>query len=236
MNIKFCILVIISSTNILSAQPNYNDWDKFLKKYVSDSGDVDYTAIKANKAELTKIINIFERSKPDKTWNKNEQLAFWINAYNVFTIQLITDNYPLKSIRDLDGGKTWDVKRIKIGSKMYSLNNIENDIIRPEFKDARIHFAVNCATKSCPPLLNAAFIPKTLDVQLDNQTKKFINHKKYQRISSSEIKLSKIMDWYAVDFGNVINFINKYSNTKIKPNIKIAYLEYDWQLNDSKLK
>jgi hypothetical protein len=213
------------------AQPDFKSWDTFLKKYVSSTGDVDYKSIKANKKELDTIIKGFSAVNVLPSWSKNEQLAFWINAYNAFTIQLIVENYPLKSIQNLDGGKTWDVKRITIGGKKYSLNNIENDIIRPQFKDARIHFAVNCAAKSCPPLLNEAFFSKSLDAQLDAVTKKFINNTKFQSITPSRLTLSKIFDWYAVDFGEIVTFMNKYSTIKVNKNATIAYKDYDWALN-----
>ncbi len=216
------------------AQPDYKAWDVFLKKYVSASGDVDYKSIKANKKSLDSIVRSFSGVTVSPTWSKNDQLAFWINAYNAFTIDLIVNNYPLKSIQNLDGGKPWDVKRITIGSKKYSLNNIENDIIRPQFKDARIHFAVNCGAKSCPPLLNAAYVGKTLDAQLDAVTKKFINNTKYQTIKSTKLTLSKIFDWYAVDFGDRVTFVNKYSTTKVNKNAFITFKEYDWSLNEKK--
>lgn len=229
-----CFLLSISLISSIYAQPDYRSWDGFLRKYVSASGEVNYSKIKSNKSELDNIIKSFSTVNIGSSWNKNEQLAYWINAYNAFTIKLIADNYPLSSIQNLDGGKTWDVMRISIGGKKYSLNNIENDIIRKQFKDARIHFAVNCGAKSCPPLLNAAFLPSTLEAQLENQTKKIFTTSKLQQLSASKVKLSKIMDWYASDFGNLIDFINKYSNIKINAKAKIEYLNYDWTLNDSK--
>lgn len=225
------IFLLWSIGQTSEAQPDYKSWDTFLKKYVSATGDVDYKSIKSNKKELDAITKIFTATSVLPSWSKNDQLAFWINAYNVFTIDLIINNYPLKSIQGLDGGKPWDVKRINIGGKKYSLNNIENDIIRPQFKDARIHFAVNCAAKSCPPILNGAFFGKTIDTQLDEVTKKFINNKKYQTITSSNLTLSKIFDWYGADFGNIVTFINKYSNVKVNKSATIAYKDYDWALN-----
>jgi len=225
---------IICSLNILQAQPDYTSWDTFLKKYVSVSGDVDYKSIKANRKELDAITKSFSAVSVLPSWSKNDQLAFWINAYNIFTIQLIVDNYPIKSIQNLDGGKTWDVKRITMNGKKYSLNNIENDIIRPQFKDARIHFAVNCAAKSCPPILNAAFFGKSLDTQLEAVTKKFINNSKFQTIAASKLTLSKIFDWYAVDFGDINTFVNKYSTVKVNKNTVVIFKEYDWTLNDKK--
>ena len=213
------------------AQPDFKAWDTFLKKYVSATGDVDYKSIKANRKELDAITKTFSATSVLPSWSKSDQLTFWINAYNAFTIDLIINNYPLKSIQGLDGGKPWDVKRINIGGKKYSLNNIENDIIRPQFKDAKIHFAVNCAAKSCPPILNGAFFGKTLDTQLDEVTKKFINNKKYQTITSSNLTLSKIFDWYGADFGDIVTFINKYSNVKVNKSATIAFKDYDWALN-----
>ncbi len=234
MRILICLFIFISGKTAVVAQPDYKSWDTFLKKYVSASGDVDYKSIKANKKELEAITKAFSATSVLTSWSKNDQLAFWINAYNVFTIDLIVNHYPIKSIQNLDGGKPWDVKRIAIGGKKYSLNNIENDIIRPQFKDARIHFAVNCAAKSCPPILNGAFFSKSLDEQLDAVTKKFVNNTKYQNITSGKMTLSKIFDWYKVDFGDIAAFINKYSTIKVNNNTAIVYKEYDWSLNEKK--
>jgi Protein of unknown function, DUF547 len=234
MRILIYLFLFLSCKTIVVAQPDYKSWDTFLKKYVSASGDVDYKSIKANKKELEAITKTFSATTVSTSWSKNDQLAFWINVYNVFTIDLIVNNYPIKSIQNLDGGKTWDVKRITIGGKKYSLNNIENDIIRPQFKDARIHFAVNCAAKSCPPILNGAFSGKSLDEQLDVVTKKFISNIKYQHITTSKMTLSKIFDWYGVDFGDLRTFINKYSIIKVNKKTTISFKEYDWSLNDKK--
>ncbi|MFZ1750648.1 MAG: DUF547 domain-containing protein [Saprospiraceae bacterium] len=230
MIIRILLLFIISISSA-HTQPDYKAWDVFLKKYVTASGEVNYTAIKAKRGDLDAIVKSFENTKVETSWSKDDQLAFWINAYNVFTVKLIVDNFPLKSIQNLDKGKTWDVQRFVVGGNKFSLNNIENDIIRARFKDARIHFAVNCAAKSCPPLLNGAFFSKTLDKQLTDQTVKFFNNSKYQNITAASVSLSKIMDWYRSDFGNMISFINQYSKTKVNSNAKISFLEYDWALN-----
>lgn len=231
MRLLFFIFILFLG-HVGHAQPDYKPWDVFLKKYVSAAGEVDYKSIKANKKELDGITKTFSTTAAMSTWNKNDQLAFWINVYNAFTIDLIVNNYPIKSIQNLDGGKPWDVKRITIAGKKYSLNNIENDIIRPQFKDARIHFAVNCGAKSCPPLLNGAFFGKSLDAQLDAVTKKFINNPKYQSIAASKLMLSKIFDWYAADFGDKIAFLNKYSTLKVNKNSSVVFKDYDWTLND----
>jgi len=159
-------------------------------------------------------------------------MSYWINAYNAFTVKLIVDNYPLKSITKLENGKPWDKKWIKLGGKTYSLNNIENDILRPTYKDARIHFAVNCAAKSCPPLLNKAWTSRNLESNFERQAKAFINNNTYNKIGGNEIEISKIFEWYAVDFGNIVKYVNKYASTKADAKAKVKYMEYNWDLNE----
>jgi hypothetical protein len=159
-------------------------------------------------------------------------MAYWINAYNAFTVKLIIDNWPVSSIRDIHNGDPWNVKWIELEGKKYSLNQIENDILRPRYGDARIHFAVNCAAKSCPPLLNRAFTSEQLNAQLDQQARSFINSTQYNSISPQSIQVSKIFDWYAADFGNLIDYLNQYSNTTIRSGAKVSFLEYDWGLNN----
>ena len=151
---------------------------------------------------------------------------------SAFTVKLIVDNYPLESITKLHGGKPWDHKWIKLGDKTYTLNNIENDILRPQYKDARVHFAVNCAAKSCPPLLNRAWNKRNVSSYYEKQAKAFVNNSNYNKISADKVEISKIFEWYAADFGDLITYLNKYSKTKINPGAKISYIEYDWKLNE----
>ncbi|MBL7793320.1 MAG: DUF547 domain-containing protein [Saprospiraceae bacterium] len=229
MKLLLCCLLCHAAVAAYS-QPNYQAYNALLANYVSKTGEVNYKALKTNPAALIRAIDSFAKQTPSSKWSKNEQLAFWINAYNVFTIKLITDNYPLKSIMELDGGKTWDVKRIKIGGELYSLNQIENEIIRPQFKDARIHFALNCAAKSCPPLYDKAYLPSQLEQQLDERTRSFVRSTNNE-LSEKTVKISKIFDWYKADFGDLIVFLNKYADVKISPQAKITYAEYDWTVN-----
>ncbi|MEM6378832.1 MAG: DUF547 domain-containing protein [Bacteroidota bacterium] len=212
-------------------KPNHTNWNSLLVKYVNSRGDVNYAGFKADKAKLQAYLDELSNNPPQSSWSRNEKMAFWINAYNAFTIKLIIDNYPVKSITNLKGGKPWDVKWVKIGAKTYSLNNIENDILRPQYKDARIHFAVNCAAESCPPLLNKAWTASQLNNYFEKQAKAFINNTSYNKITASKVQVSKIFDWYKEDFGNLIDYLNQYSNTKIKSNAKVEFLEYDWVLN-----
>ena len=214
------------------SKPNHDAWNDLLKKHVSADGKVNYKGFKQDMPALESYLGDLTRNPIQNDWSRPEKMAYWINAYNAFTIKLILDNYPLKSIIALDNGKTWDIKRIQLGEKTYSLNGIENDILRPQYKDARIHFAVNCAAKSCPPLLNRAWTGDNLSKYLDQQAKAFINNSKYNKISADAVQISKIFEWYAADFGDIIAYLNKYSNVKINPAATITYLEYDWALNE----
>ena len=211
---------------------SHQKWDAMLRKYVSASGKVNYSGFKSESANLDGYLKDLQKNPPTDSWSRNKAMAYWINAYNAFTIKLILNNYPVSSITKLEGGKPWDKKWINLGEKTYSLNNIENDIIRPVYKDARIHFAVNCAAKSCPPLLNRAWTADNLEANFEKQAKAFINNASFNKISSNKVAVSKIFEWYAVDFGNLIDYLNKYSNEKINQNAKVEFMEYNWDLNN----
>jgi hypothetical protein len=209
----------------------HDAFDAILKKYVSTTGKVNYKDLKVNKADLEAYTKALSENPPAEKAPKAERYAYWINAYNAFTLKLIVDNYPLSTITKLDGGKPWDVKRITIGGKKYSLNDIENNILRP-MGDARIHFAINCAAKSCPPLHNVAFTATNLNSILESRTKRFINDTKANVLKDNELKISKIFDWYGKDFDNIPEFINRFANIKVKSDAKIVFMEYDWSLNE----
>jgi hypothetical protein len=210
----------------------HKPWTQLLTQHVSASGKVDYKGFIQSKEQLNQYLESLASQTPTQTWSRNEAMAYWINAYNAFTVKLIIDNWPVSSIRDIHNGDPWNVKWIELEGKKYSLNQIENDILRPRYGDARIHFAVNCAAKSCPPLLNRAFTSEQLNAQLDQQARSFINSTQYNSISPQSIQVSKIFDWYAADFGNLIDYLNQYSNTTIRSGAKVSFLEYDWGLND----
>ncbi len=210
---------------------DHSDWGALLKIHVSSSGNVNYEGFKSDKNKLEAYLTKLQNNPVQSGWSRNEQMAYWVNAYNAFTVKLILDNYPVSSIRDIHGGNPWDVKWIKIGGESYSLNNIENDILRPQFKDARIHFAVNCAAKSCPPLLNKAWTAANLEANFERQASNFINNANYNRLTSSRVEISKIFEWYSGDFGTIIDFLNRYAEIEINSNAEVTYREYDWKLN-----
>ncbi len=223
--------------------PDHSGWNALLQKNVSPDGRVNYKGFVADKAALENYLKLLSENAPDRnSWSEEEQLAYWINAYNAFTVKLIVDNYPTESIRDL-GPKlkiplvkdVWHYKFFKIGGQESSLDEIEHSILRKEFEEPRIHFAINCASVSCPPLLNEAFLPETLESQLDKVAKDFINDSSRNRITSNDIEISAIFSWFKGDFtknGTLIDFLNQYSMTKISQKAKVSHMKYDWNLNE----
>lgn len=237
--IQSCSAVESPTSN--AAPVSHESWDKLLKKHVNSTGFVNYGGFKKDQVELKKYLNMLESNAPAKSWSKDEKLAYWINAYNAFTIQLILDNADQKitSIKDI-GSKIkipfvntpWDVKFINIGGQKMDLNNIEHGIIRKQFKEPRIHFALVCAAKSCPPLRNEAFVASRLDKQLQDQGEKFINDPSKNKITISSAKVSKILDWYGGDFDkSKVDIINDYSKVKVNKDASVSYMDYNWALN-----
>lgn len=221
----------VPETAPVPGAPSHRQWDDLLRRYVGATGKVDYAGFQKDKAALQQYLDLLAANPVADNWSRQEKMAYWINAYNAFTVKLIVDNYPVNSIRDLDKGNPWDVARIRLGTRTYSLNGIENDILRPQFQDARIHFAINCAARSCPPLLNRAFTAERLDQQLDQQARQFINNAAFNQLSANKANVSKIFEWYAKDFGNLVDFLNRYADTKLPKDAAISYVEYDWALN-----
>ncbi len=214
---------------------DYIQWNGFLTQHVSSSGKVNYSKIKADKKQLEAIISMFEKNYPTSSWSSKQKLAYWINAYNLYTLKLVSDHYPISSITKITA-KPWDKKFIVLGGETLSLNDIEHKKIRAKNNEPRIHFALNCASESCPILYNKAFTAKNLSYQLTKQTKRFLADKSKNDFSDPKnIKISSIFDWYKGDFekkeGSVVAFINKYRTEQlVDPNI--TYLEYLWGLNE----
>ena len=209
--------------------PSHDLFTKLLRRYVSPQGQVDYAGLTKDRVLVDTYLEQLSQNPPAADWSRDERLAYWINAYNAGTLQLIVDNYPVASITDLDNGKPWDVKRVELGGTTYSLNEIENDIIRPRFGEPRIHFAVNCAAKSCPPLRNEAYTAERLDAQLEEQTRKFLNNEAYTAVDGDQLRVSKIFEWYGEDFEDLPAFIARYRD--VPAGAQITYAEYDWALN-----
>ena len=223
---------VIKPKMVSNANLDHSAWNKLLKKHVQENGDVDYKGFKADKTALEDYVNYLSKQVPQQSWTVQEQLAYFINVYNANTIKLIIDNYPLKSIKDISS--PWLKNRIKIGDEEFSLADIENGILR-KMNEPRIHFAINCASASCPKLLNEAYTAKNVMDLMEKATLEFINNTDKNEIASSNIKISEIFKWYKNDFtenGTLIDYINQFSKTKINANTEINYKDYDWSLND----
>jgi hypothetical protein len=207
-------------------------FDDLLKKYVSNAGNVNYEGLKKEVKTLHQYIGLLKEFQPTDGWTKNDKLAYWINAYNALTIDLILRNYPVKSIKDIKD--PWDQHLWKFGDKWLNLNAIEHEILRP-MNEPRIHFAIVCASVSCPKLQNETFTAANLDEQLSKATKEFLNDTSKNELSEDHIKISKIFKWFKKDFEqnrSLIDFISTYSDIKISESAKKSYDDYNWDLND----
>ncbi|WP_017730338.1 DUF547 domain-containing protein [Nafulsella turpanensis] len=222
--------------------PGHESWTLLLQKHVDEKGMVDYKGFMQDREQLTNYLRLLEENPPGEKWSEAEKLAYWINAYNAYTIDLVLEHYPLKSIKDIGTviqipfvNSPWDIEFIEIGGKEYDLNNIEHNIIREEFEEPRIHFALVCAAVSCPKLRREAYTAEKLHAQLREQTKTFLANPERNQIGAKKVKLSKLFDWYKGDFtkeGSLIDFLNQYTPVQIEEDAKIDYLEYDWSLNE----
>ena len=246
----FLALVIVAP---VSAQVDNRLFDEILAAFVED-GRVNYEGLCEDR-RLLDYTRQLSAVDPATFESDDEKLAFWINAYNAFTLKLICDNYPVESINDLHfGGRlvghalkktAWDKDFITINGEKYTLNNIEHDIIRKDFDEPRIHFALVCAAVSCPPLRREAFVASRLDEQLTGQGLVFFTQVDKNRVDveARTVYLSKIMDWYGDDFGDsdqaLLAYVSRFFPKDVGSVLaddpgswKVKYTEYDWGLND----
>lgn len=221
-----------SNTTAITKSIDHQKWNRLLQKHVTANGNVDYLGLKKDLIQLQTYLDELSANVPQKSWSKNAVLAYWINAYNAFTVKLILDHYPVKSIKDIK--RPWDQEFIVLGNRTYSLGDIEHEILR-EMNEPRIHFAINCASFSCPELANKAYTEQNLEQQLDTAAKTFVNDKTKNMIKADYIEISKIFKWFSGDFetqGTLIDFLNKYSTLKIDNDAKVKYKDYNWSLNE----
>jgi hypothetical protein len=227
--------VFISCVESLWAANFDNAYAELLKKYVTTDG-VRYGAWKNNPEDVRALNEVVGKiaepgAVPD---SKKDQLAFYVNAYNAWILHEALQKYPTKSVKD-PLFTFFLGKRIKVGGELMSFNHLEKDLIRAKFGEPRVHFALNCASRSCPPLLPEPFRGSTLDAQLDRIARGFINGRGVQ-VKGRQIALSKIFDWYKEDFaaaGGVLPFINRYRQPPIPADSQITIMDYDWSLNKS---
>lgn len=223
----------------------HEPYEALLQKYVKGFG-FDYAGLSksdADKKTLSAYVDALEALNPEDM-NRSEAFAYWINLYNAATLELVIQNYPLESIKDIGGifKSPWKRKVVTVAGKELTLDNIEHDIMRPTFKDARLHFAVNCASIGCPPLSNRAYVAESLNEQLDAASKAALNDERWLKISNGKLELSKLFDWFKDDFeetsGSVRNYLATYVSEDKKAAVlddsnKIKYKGYDWKLNSA---
>lgn len=222
-------------------------WDDFLGTYVKTLADgrtvVDYGAVTdADKAVLKSYISDLTSDDPTGL-NKAEAFVYWVNLYNALTVDIIIDNYPLKSIRSIFSGLRpgpWQRKIAEVNGLKITLDNIEHGILRVFWSDNRVHYAVNCASIGCPNLLDRAFVVSTLDADLDEAARVFVNHPRGIDIVDGRATASSIYNWFKQDFGGndagIIAHLSKYAEPDLKAELagisKINKYDYDWNLND----
>ncbi|MHC4375725.1 MAG: DUF547 domain-containing protein [Planctomycetota bacterium] len=235
------------------AEPAFDHgaWSEILEARVQ--GDrFDYAGLKRNRSGLDAYLAQLEAVSPEelRTWSKDEQKAYFINAYNAYVVSLVVENYPLKSINDLSTKKVevWNKPFIPLGPHFksgrdnLSLNELEHELLRKRYPDARIHVAVNCASEGCPPLRAAAFTGQDLDEQLDEQARRFVADSARMKLDQRKkrLEVSKIFEWFAEDFerdaGSVQAWIQRYapgeaSERQWIAKAKLKYREYSWKLN-----
>lgn len=240
---------------------DYEAYGRLLSDHV-EGALVDYAALKKDRAALERLVASFDApaAHDEPRWTRDQRMAFWINAYNVFTLRAIVDNYPIRSgwftlqprnsIRQIDA--VWTARRWQAAGRTVSLDDIEHEILRPTFKDARIHFAVNCASIGCPPLAAEPYRPLTLDVQLDAAARRYLSSPQGLRIAGRTLRVSSIFEWYGDDFvdmfaplapsggdakrrailGTLIRYGPPEAAAVARDDGRIAFLDYDWSLND----
>ena len=227
------------SVNVSQQAEGHADWTLLLEKYVSTAGAVNYARWqKDGTQKLQEYLAWLADNEPPRTASQDEKLSYWINVYNAFTIHLVLGYYPVNSIKNiLPGGvKTpWKHQfiRLKRWNGLLSLDQIENEIIRARFNEPRIHFALVCAATSCPILTREAYVTDSLEKQLTNQARVFLNDRQKNQVPQG--RLSSIFNWFQGDFtkssGTLRAYVNQYADNQMPAGTRITFLTYDWSLN-----
>jgi hypothetical protein len=243
ITLAFLITVVIAETRLPASTGSSVDhslYGDLLAKYVQN-GRVNYAGFQSEEPQLDRYLKLLQGIDP-KTLARDEQFAFYANAYNAWTIKLILTKYPdISSVKALGVFNTgpWKKKVVKLKGETVSLDHIEHNILRPRFKDPRVHFAINCAAKSCPPLRSEPFLGEKLNQQLDDSTRSFINDPRSYRLDGHNFWVSRIFKWFSEDFNeDPLAFFLQYADGGLKKNlettsakINVKFLEYDWSLN-----
>ncbi len=237
MKTKLHALIVLLALSACTFAADWQpDYARLLKKYVANGG-VKYAEWKASAEDVKALQGVVDgiAAAPASTDKGKEQLAFHLNAYNAWILHEALAKYPTKSVKDV-AGLFFLTKRATVAGARLSFNTLEKDIIRPRFAEPRVHFALNCASRSCPPLRSEPYDAAKLDAQLDDQARIYVNSESGVKPEGDGAALSKIFDWYKEDFGGdaaVLAFLKKYRTGKSDFK-KITYQVYDWSLNETK--
>lgn len=238
--------------------PDHRPWGALLQSWLvlpppEDGGAaphfVDYAGLKASepdRAALAAYIESLEAIDP-AALSRDEQFAFWVNLYNAVTVQVVIDHYPVASIRDISispglfARGPWGKKLVRVAGRDLSLDDIEHGILRPDFGDARVHYAVNCASWSCPDLATEPYEGATLDAMLDEAARRYINSPRGAAFRDGRLTASSIFSWYKKDFGGteagVLAELRKYAGPELAAALagvsRVSSYDYDWSLNDA---
>lgn len=237
-------VIIASQATAAEFDQTHTLFTGVLTNFVKDTR-VNYAALKAHPQDLNRYLDqVAAVSKAEfKKWSEPQQIAFLSNAYNAYTLRLIIDHYPLKSIKDIGSvfSGPWDQPIVKLFGETITLNTLEHKILRVDYAEPRLHFVLVCAAKGCPPLRSEAYVGARLEEQLVDQAKTFLAETSKNRIAVSErvVYLSPIFKWYGSDFekksGSVLTALKPYwpgkSGTLTHDDFKVRYTDYDWSLN-----
>lgn len=234
-----------ASTQVL----DHDDWGKLLAAYVRPGPDrvnrVDYRGFKAKGHSALRAYLARMQAVKVTVLSRNEQFAFWANLYNAATVDVVLKHYPVDSIRDIKSGLfskgPWGIKLVTVEGVSLSLDDIEHKILRPVWRDPRVHYAVNCASIGCPNLPRAPFTAAKLNGMLDAAARDYINHPRGFSTAGGSVRASQIYSWYAADFGGnaagVLRHARRYAQGDLARQLGeakgIAGYDYDWRLNDT---
>lgn len=261
------VALALAAASVSASDPfdhSYPEYARLLAAHVRPPR-VDYQALKADRARLDRVVAAFdsEAARHEPEWSREQRMAFWINAYNVFTLRAIVDHYPIRagwftlqprnSIRQIDG--VWTELPWRAAGRQVTLDDIEHRILRPVFKDARIHFAVNCASISCPPLAAEPYRGDRLDVQLDAAARRYLASREGVQVYGDTLRVSSIYKWYGEDFveqyaplmpgtrnaterailGTIVKYGPPDAAAKARSGApRLTFIDYNWALNDTK--
>jgi len=252
-----CAAVLVLVFVAAAARASNADFDALLARYVRSASDgvnrVDYAAWIAAPQDVSRLGAYVSElaGRPASRLARHEAMAYWINLYNAVTLKVVLGRYPVSSIRDIKSDGLfdpkaylgpWRTKRVSVEGRTYSLDEIENDVLRQVYRDPRVHYAINCASYGCPNLRTKAWSGETLDADLDLAARAYINHPRGVTVlANGTLKVSSIYEWFAADFGDdagVLAHLRKYADAKLAAALasrpKIAEDGYDWSLNDAR--